>query len=115
MRFAGTFSIFFVAGDRHNGRNMEIRRRGPKVRQDENGKHVIRDLTGKDGKPVAGFSFPKDVPDRARKLRDQARILRDIAERLDRRAGELEENRSGGKVLHFLRRYLRKEMPTKTT
>ena len=115
MRSAGTFTMFFATGNRHNGGDMEIRRRGPKVRQEENGKYVILDLTGKDGKPVLGFSFPKDVPDRARKLRDQARILRDIAERLDRRAGELEEHPPEGKVLHFLRRYLRKEMPTKAT
>ena len=85
------------------------------MRQEENGKYVTLGLTGEDGKPVLGYSFPKDVPDRARKLRDQASILRGIAERLDRKAGELEKSPPKGKVIHFLRRYLRKETPPKTT
>ena len=94
---------------------MGFRRRGMKERQEENGKYVTLGLTGEDGKPVLGYSFPKDVPDRARKLRDQARILRDNAERLDRRASELEKSPPKGKVIHFLRRYLRKNTSPKTT
>lgn len=94
---------------------MGLRRKGLKVRKEENGKYVTLALTGEDGKPVLGYSFPKDVPDRARKLRDQAGVLRGIAERLDRRASELEKSPPKGKVLHFLRRYLRKDTPPKTT
>jgi len=94
---------------------MGLRRRGLNVRQEENGKYVTLGLTGEDGKPVLGYSFPKDVPDRARKLRDQANVLRGIAERLDRKAGELEKSPPRGKVIHFLRRYLRKDTPPNTT
>lgn len=74
-----------------------------KVVQEENGKYVILGLTGEDGKPVLGYSFPKDVPDRARKLRDQASVLRGIAERLDRKACDLEKGPPKGKVIHFLK------------
>lgn len=87
---------------------MEFKRRGWTVKQEENGKYVTLDLAEKGGKPVLGFSFPKDVPDRARKIREQATALREIAERLDRKANELEKNRPGGKVVDFLRRHLRK-------
>jgi len=88
---------------------MGFRRTGWKVTQEENGKYVTLDLAGKGGKPVLGFSFPKDVPDRAGKIRDQAAALRGIAERLDRKASELEKNRPGAKTIVFLRRYLRKK------
>ena len=81
---------------------MGFRRRRLKVRQEENGKYVTLGLTGEDGKPVLGYSFPKDVQDRARKLRDQADVLREIAERLDRKAGDLEKCFPKGKVIHFL-------------
>jgi hypothetical protein len=109
------FTKFFVTGSKHNGGDMGFRRRGLKVRQEENGKYVTLDLTGEGGKPVLRYSFPKDVPDRARKLRDQAIVLRGIAERLDLRASELEKSSPKGKVIHFLRRYLRKGTPPKTT
>ena len=85
---------------------MESGRRGWKVTQEENGKYVTLDLTGKGGKSVLGFSFPKDIPDRAQKIREQAAALREIAERLDRKASELEKNRPGGKVIDFLRKHL---------
>ena len=78
-------------------------RRGLKVRQEEDGKYVTLGLIGKDGKPVLGYSFPKDVPDRARKLRDQATVLRGIAERLDRKASNLEKRAPRGKVIHLLK------------
>jgi hypothetical protein len=94
---------------------MGFPRRGLKVRQEENGKYVTLGLIGEDGKPVLGYSFPKDVPDRARKLRDQATVLRGIAERLDRKASVLEKSPPKGKVIHFLRRYLRKDTPPKKT
>ena len=81
---------------------MEFKRRGWTVKQEENGKYVTLGLTGEDGKPVLGYSFPKDVQDRARKLRDQADVLREIAERLDRKAGDLEKSLPKGKVIHFL-------------
>jgi hypothetical protein len=93
---------------------MGFRKKGLKVRQEENGKYVPLGLTGEGGKPVPGYSFPKDVPVRARNLRDQARVLRGIAECLDRRASELEKSPPKGKVLHFLRKHLRKDTPPKT-
>lgn len=114
MSSAGMFTKFFVTGSRHNGGNMGFWRKGLNVRQEENGKYVTLGLTGEGGKPVLGYSFPINVPDRARKLRDQARVLRGIAESLDRRASELEKSPPKGKVLHFLTRYLRKDTPPKT-
>lgn len=87
---------------------MDFRRRGWTVAQEENGKYIPLDLAGKGGKPVPGFSFPGDVPDRIRKIREQAMALRRIADRLDRKASELEKTLHRGKVIDLLRRHLRK-------
>lgn len=116
MNSASMSTKSFVSGSRHNvGGNIGFRRRGWKVTWDENGKYISLGIAGEGGKPVLGYSFPKDVPNRARKIREQAKALRRIAERLERKAGELEKRRPKGKIIWFLGRYHRKETPSKSS
>ena len=87
-----------------------FRRRKPQtVRQEDSGKHIHLELAGEGGKPVLGYALPKDVQDRARKIREQARELRVMAERLERIADDLEKRPPGGKLLQFVSRYFGKK------
>jgi hypothetical protein len=88
---------------------MPLFRKGLKLSQEENGKYVALELTKKEEGPVLGYAFPKDVQDRVQKIRDQAKELRVMAERLDRIANEMEKGPLWKKGIFSLRRYFRKE------
>jgi hypothetical protein len=88
---------------------MPLFRKGLKLSQEEDGKYVALELKKKEGEPVLRYAFPKDVQDRVRKIRDQAKELRVMAERLDRIANEMEKRPPGRKGIFSLRRYFRKE------
>jgi hypothetical protein len=87
---------------------MPLFRKGLKLSQEENGKYVSLELTKKEGAPVLGYAFPKDVKDRLQKIRDQARELRVMADRLDRIANEMEKRPLGKKGIFSFRRFFRK-------
>jgi hypothetical protein len=88
---------------------MALFRKGMKLSQEEDGKYVALELTKKEGGPVLGYAFPKDVQDRVRKIREQAKELRVMATRLDRIASEMEKRPPGKKGIFSLRKYFRKE------
>ena len=92
---------------------MGLFRKGLKLSQEENGKYVSLELTRKEGGPILGYAFPKDVKDRVQKIRNQARELRVMADRLDRIASEMEKPPPGRKGIFSLRRYFRKEESSK--
>lgn len=84
------------------------RKKAQTVRQEDSGKHIHLELSGESGKPVLGYALPKDVQDRARKIREQARDLRVMAERLERIAAEIEKKPPAGTILSLFSRYFRK-------
>ncbi len=81
-----------------------FRRKELKFKEEENGKHVSLELSNKTGEPVLGYAFPKDVADRAQKIRNQAKDLRIMADRLDRMADEIEKSSLRGRAEKFLKR-----------
>ena len=78
------------------------------LKQEEDRKHVRLELSKKSGEPVLGYAFPKDIEDRVRKIRDQAKDLRVMAERLDQMAIEIEKAAPRGRMERFVSRYFRK-------
>src|SRR3990172_8501658 len=67
------------------------RRKGKEVKgeQKESGKLMSVPLSNKSGEPILGVSLPKSE-DRGKKLREQSKELRGMAERLDLMADEME-------------------------
>jgi len=78
-----------------------------KIEQEESGKFLSVKLSKKSGEPILGVAIPKG-DDRAQKLREQARDLRGMAQRLDHMANEMEKKALGGKGIRFLRKVLRR-------
>jgi hypothetical protein len=83
------------------------KRKEVKVEQEESGKLLSVKLSKKSGEPILGVAIPKSE-DRAHKLREQAKELRGMAQRLDHMADEMEKRTLGGKGIRILRKVLRK-------
>ena len=81
------------------------RRKGKEVKgeQKESGKLMSVPPSDKSGEPILGVSLPKSE-DRAKKLREQSKELRGMAERLDLMADEMEKQDRGGKVIRLFQK-----------
>jgi hypothetical protein len=81
------------------------RKQGKEVKgaQEESGKLMSVQLSKKSGEPILGVSFPKSE-DRVKKLREQSKELRGMAERLDLMADEMERQVRGGKVIRLFQK-----------
>ncbi len=74
-----------------------------KGEQKESGKLMSVPPSDKSGEPTLGVSLPKSE-DRVKKLREQSKELRGMAERLDLMADEMERQDRGGKVIRLFQK-----------
>ena len=79
---------------------------GVRVEQEESGKLLSVKLSKKSGEPILGVSLPKDE-DRVKKLREQSKELRGMADRLDLMADEMERQVRGGKAVRLFQKVFR--------
>jgi hypothetical protein len=89
------------------------KRGGTRVEQEESGKLLSVKLSKKSGEPILGVSLPKSE-DRVKKLREQSKELRGMAERLDHMADEMERQVRGGKAIRLFQKVFRRGAWPKT-
>ena len=92
---------------RRNGMAIWRKRKSDvRVEQEESGKLLRIQLSKNTGEPILGVALPKDE-DRVKKLREQSKELRGMADRLDLIAYEMERQVGEGRVVRLFQKVFR--------